>query len=471
MKHLHRPLDQDIIIVGATGNLAHKKLLPALYNLFLQDLLPAKGRIIGYARTEMDDDQFRKLVKDSVQDAAEALLDETKWPKFASLLSFIHAGGGLPSVRKLCLQSNRLIYLSIPPSAFESTVREIQAADLVEGTRLVVEKPFGHDLESSRELDGVIHEAFQESQVFRIDHYLGKETVQNILVFRFGNSVFERVWNRDSIDHVQLTVAESIGIDGRGSFYEETGAFRDILQNHVLQMLAMLTMEAPSAFKAEAIRDEKEKLFEAVRPLNPKDIVRGQYTAQRVDGENVPGYREEPGVASDSKTETFAAARLFIDNWRWAGVPFYLRTGKRLAQHTTQAIVVFREAPVMFFNDTPVERLKPNLLDISIQPAEEIRFQFLAKIPGTEFQVDPVDMQFSYKEAFAKQPSPAYERLLHDAFCGDQTLFARDDAVDRAWQIVEPVLNNLPPAFDYPAGTWGPAEADKLIAPRLWHPR
>jgi glucose-6-phosphate 1-dehydrogenase len=471
MTHLHRPPDQDIVIIGATGNLSRNKLLPALYNLFLQNLLPKSGKIIGYARTPLDNEGFRSLVADAVRESSPTPLDEGEWVAFASMLHFTPARDGLEGVKALCGKPNRLIYLSIPPSAFASTVKAISAADLVDGTRLIIEKPFGDDLASSRDLDRVIHESFSESQVFRIDHYLGKETVQNILVFRFGNSVFEKVWNRDSIDHVQFTVAESIGIEGRGAFYEETGAMRDILQNHVLQVLAMLTMEAPSAFKAETIRDEKAKLFDAMRPLSPEDVVLGQYTAGTLDGGAVPGYRSEPGVAPESDVETFAAARMFIDNWRWAGVPFYVRTGKRLPRRTTEALVVFREAPVMLFNGTPVERLKPNSLGISIQPEEEIRFQFLAKIPGSEIHVEPVEMHFGYREAFEQASAPAYERLLHDAFCGDTTLFQRDDTVERSWEVLEPVLKRRPQVCPYEAGTWGPTTARTLIEPRLWHPR
>jgi glucose-6-phosphate 1-dehydrogenase len=471
VKTLSRPPNQDIIMIGATGDLARKKLLPALYSLSLQGLLPEAGAVVGYARTPLDDEGFRALATEAVRDAFPAQVDDAALDCFTARLRFVPARGGFDGLKALCGQKNRLIYLAIPPSAFASTVKAIGDADLVEGTRLIVEKPFGRDLESSRGLDRTIHAVFDERQIFRIDHYLGKETVQNILVFRFGNSVFEKVWNRDSIDHVQFTVAESIGIEGRGAFYEETGAMRDILQNHVLQMLALLTMEAPSAFKPEAVRDEKEKLLTAVRPLTRAHVVRGQYSAGTVAGEPVPAYVDEPGVAANSGTETFAAARLYIDNWRWAGVPFFLRTGKRLPWRTTEAVVVFREAPVMFFGDTAVERLKPNMLTISIQPAEEIGFQFLAKVPGSVVQVEPVEMHFSYKEAFEQRLPPAYERLLHDALCGDPTLFARDDSVERAWQILEPVLEDLPPIREYPAGTWGPPDAAALIAPRLWHPR
>lgn len=468
-----QPPDQDIIIVGATGDLAGRKLIPALYNLYLENLLPAKGRIIGYARSDLTEEAFRQRAADAVREHSRTPLDDQAWPRFASLLTYVRAtpDGRMDKVKELCLQPERLIYLAIPPSAFDDVVQDIEDARLIEGTRLIVEKPFGNDLKSSRELDDLIHSIFKESQVFRIDHYLGKETVQNILVFRFGNSVFEKVWNRDSIDHVQITVAESIGIEDRGAFYEETGALRDILQNHVFQVLSLLTMEAPASFQPETVRDEKGKVFRSMRPLNPGDVVRGQYGEGTVQGEHVAAYREEPGVAKESNTETFAAIRLYIDNWRWAGVPFYLRTGKRLQRRTTEVAVVFHEAPVMFFNETPVERLKPNMLNIFIQPKEEISFQFLAKVPGPEIQVEPVDMHFCYQDVFKQEPAEAYERLLHDAFCGDPTLFARDDVVERAWEIVQPVIDNLPPVHPYEAGSWGPKDADKLIAPRLWHPR
>jgi glucose-6-phosphate 1-dehydrogenase len=471
MKGLKCPPAQDIIIIGATGSLARTRLLPALYNLSLEGLLPEEGRVIGYARTPMADESFRKLARDAISENSRTPIEQSAWDSFASRLSYSSLDDGLKEVEELETESSRLIYLAIPPSAFPSTVEAIGRAGLAKGSRLIVEKPFGHDLKSSRELERLIHGVFEESQIFRIDHYLGKETVQNILVFRFGNAVFEKVWNRDLIDHVQVTVAESIGIEGRGTFYEETGALRDVLQNHLLQVLSLLTMEAPAVFRPETVRDEKTKLFQAMRPLRPEDVIRGQYTAGVEDGQAVPGYREEPGVATGSRTETFVAARLFIDNWRWAGVPFFIRTGKRLRRHTTEVAVVFHQPPVMFFKQTPVERLKPNMLNISIQREESISFQFLAKVPGPEIQVEPVDMQFRYEEVFKAKRADAYERLLHDAFCNDPTLFARNDVIDRAWEVVQPVLHDMPHACSYPAGTWGPEEANALISPRLWHPR
>ncbi len=289
------------------------------------------------------------------------------------------------------------------------------------------------------------------------------------MVFRFGNSIFERMWNREAIEHVQVTVAESIGLEGRGAFYEEVGAFRDILQNHVLQVLSLLTMEPPSSFEAEAIRDEKVKVLRAMAPIGPGDVVRGQYTRGVIDGKTKPGYREEEGVAPDSETESFAAARLCIDNWRWAGVPFYIRTGKAMPRRVSEVHIQFRDAPISFFDPTPVSELRPNHLTLRLQPEEGITLSFMAKPPGPEVDANPVRMNFSYGEAFMSEPQEAYERLLYDAMDGDRTLFLRADGVERAWALVEPVLNDLPPVRYYPAGSWGPPEADTLIAPREWH--
>lgn len=470
---LDRPGDQDIVLVGATGDLAKRKLLPALYNLHLDGLLPERGRIIGYARGASNDDEFRAAAAAGVREFSRRPLDEALWPAFASRLSYVTGSTeGYAGIKRLATLAERMVYLSVPPSAFGDTVRGLGGAGLVEGTRLVVEKPFGRDLATSRELGKTVHDVFEEPQVFRIDHYLGKETVQNILVFRFGNSLFERVWNRDAIDHVQFTVAESIGIEGRGAFYEETGALRDILQNHVFQVLSLLTMEAPTSFQAEHVRDEKAKLFAAMRPLNGEDVVRGQYTRNVVDGTEVPGYLEETGVQPGSQTETFAALKLHIDNWRWAGVPFYLRTGKRLPRRHTEVVIEFKEAPVPFFRSAGVDTLQPNQLVISIQPEEMISFRFMAKVPGVDVDVQPVMMHFSYGDAFTVQPAEAYERLLHDAMDGDHTLFARADSVERSWEVVEPVICcDLPPIQPYPAGTWGPKAADDLITPDTWRLR
>ena len=469
---LRSAADQDIVIIGATGDLARRKLLPALYNLYMRDLLPAKARIIGYARRSMDDDQFRSKAEEAVREFSRTGFDEKAWARFAERLTFVCAEpDGFAGLRQSCKQPSRLVYLATPPSTFLATIRALGEHDFVDGTRLIVEKPFGHDEASARELDSALHEVYDESQIFRIDHYLGKETVQNILVFRFGNSIFERVWNRDAIDHVQITVAESLGIEGRGAFYEEVGALRDIIQNHVFQVLSLLTMEPPNSFKPEAIRDEKAKLFRAMQPLDPTKVVRGQYTSGRVDGEDAHGYLEENGVDAQSTTETFTALELRIDNWRWAGVPFYLRTGKRLPKRATEVLIAFREAPIAFFEGTGVEELRPNHLTIDIQPDEKITIAFLAKIPGPEVSVKLVHMDFSYGEAFMAQPAEAYERLLHEAMDGDHTLFARGDGVARAWAVLQPALDALPPVRPYPAGTWGPAEADALIAPRHWHLR
>ena len=469
---LKPPEDQDTIIIGATGDLARRKLLPALYNLFVRGLLPAQGRIIGYARSNLEDDEFRTRAAAAVREFSRSGFDEKAWASFAQRLTFVCAEpDGFAGVLRRCEQPRRLVYLATPPSTFPSTVRGLGEHDLVDGTRLIVEKPFGHDVASAKELENTLHEVFEEPQIFRIDHYLGKETVQNILVFRFGNSIFERVWNRDAIDHIQITVAESIGIEGRGAFYEEVGALRDIIQNHVFQVLSLLTMEPPSSFKPEAIRDEKVKLFHAMQPLDPANVVRGQYSSSRVEGDDVPGYRDEEGVHPDSQTETFVALRLAIDNWRWAGVPIFLRTGKRLPRRATEVLIAFRDIPIRFFEGTGVEQLPANHLTISIQPDEEISFAFLANVPGPEIRVKPVHMGFSYGESFMAKPAEAYERLLHEAMDGDHTLFARGDGVERAWTVVQPVLDAMPPVRPYPAGSWGPPEADELIAPRTWHLR
>ncbi|MCH8007319.1 MAG: glucose-6-phosphate dehydrogenase [Chloroflexi bacterium] len=468
---LEPPPDQDIVIIGATGDLARRKLLPALYNLFTpSQLLPKRGNIVGYARRRIDTAEFRAMAKEAVREFSRTELDEKAWAAFEQRLTFVCAEpDGYPGLLPELQQPERLVYLATPPSTFRSVAVELGECGLAKGTKLVVEKPFGRDLASGRELDETLHDVFEESQIFRIDHYLGKETVQDILIFRFGNALFERVWNRDAIDHVQFTVAESIGIEGRGAFYEETGALRDIIQNHVFQVLALLTMEPPTSFDAEAIREEKHKLFQAMQPVDPSRVVRGQYTAGKIAGNSVPGYREEPGVSQDSTAETFAAMELCIDNWRWAGVPFYLRTGKRLPERATEINIWFRDVPIHLFEGTGVDALPSNHLTLSMQPNEEITFTFLAKEPGPEIRVRPVEMSFSYGATFTQEPAEAYERLLHDAMDGDHTLFARGDSVERAWQVVQPVLDAMPPVHLYPAGTWGPSEADALIAPDSWH--
>ncbi len=469
---LEPPTPQDIVIFGASGDLSRRKLLPALYNLAAAGLLPKRGDIIGMARTDLGREGFRKLARESVEQFSRTGFDEKVWAGLAPRLAFVRLDDeGYTHLTERSRESERLVYLAVPPSAVPGVVRNLHDAGLASGTRLVTEKPFGTDLDSARELNRIVHEIFDESQVFRIDHYLGKETVQNILVFRFGNSVFERVWNRDAIDHMQITVAESIGVEGRGAFYEEAGALRDIVQNHVLQVLSVLTMEPPANLAPESIRDEKAKVFRAMRPLDPAKTVRGQYTAGTIDGETVPRYREEEGVAPDSTTETFFAAQVEIDSWRWAGVRFFLRAGKRLPRRATEVTIAFRGAPLCFFEGTEVEELRANHLVLRIQPDEGITFNFLAKQPGAQVRVQQASMNFSYHDSFMSEPAEAYERLLHDAMDGDHTLFAREDGVERAWTVVQPALDNPAPLCTYPAGTWGPREADELIAPRTWHLR
>jgi glucose-6-phosphate 1-dehydrogenase len=469
---LKPPPPQDIVIIGASGDLSRRKLLPALYDLAAVGLLPERGDIIGLARSELGHERFRELAQESIEQFSRTGFDEKVWAELAPRLTFVRLDDeGYTHLTECTRERERLVYVAVPPSAMPRVVRNLHHFGLVSGTRVIIEKPFGRDLESSRDLNRIVHDSFDESQVFRIDHYLGKETVQNILVFRFGNSVFERVWNRDAVEHVQITVAESIGVEGRGAFYEETGALRDIVQNHVLQVLSVLTMEPPANLAPESIRDEKAKVLRAMQPLDPVKTVRGQYTVGTIDGEAVPGYREEPGVALDSKIETFFAAQMEIDTWRWAGVPFFLRAGKRLPRRATEVSIVFREAPLCLFEGTCVERLRPNHLTLRIQPDEGTKFTFLAKQPGEEVSVQQVSMDFSYRGSFMTEPAEAYERLLHDAMHGDHTLFIREDGLERAWMVVQPALDNPAPLCTYPAGTWGPREADELIAPHTWHLR
>jgi glucose-6-phosphate 1-dehydrogenase len=350
---LRVPPKQDIIIVGASGDLSRRKLLPAIYNLSVHGLLPNRGKVIGTARTNMDADGFSRLARKAVAEFSHSGIEDAEWGKLAPRLDYATIEDGrFDAVRAATQESERVIYLAVPPSAIGKTMHALQAAELLDGARVIIEKPFGHDLESARRLNSEMYDLVDESQILRIDHYMGKETVQNILVFRFGNTVFERIWNRDTLDHVEISVAESIGIEGRGKFYEEAGALRDIVQNHVLQVMSLLAMEPPISLSAEAIRDEKAKLLKAVRPIDPSRAVRGQYAAGEIDGERVPGYCEEPDVAPDSNTETFFAAELAIDTWRWAGIPFYIRTGKRLSRRATEVTLGFKDVPLAFFEGT-----------------------------------------------------------------------------------------------------------------------
>ena len=476
---LERPAPQALVIFGASGDLTRRKILPALYNLFYDNCLPERFALVGFARSGWDDDTFRKHARASVEEFSRRELDEEKWKVFAELLhylpgSFDAEASFEPLEQQLTefdrdhgTEGNRLYYCATPPSTFPLIVERLAECGRQDEAAIVIEKPFGRDLESARHLTGVIHEVFDESKIFRMDHYLGKETVQNILVFRFANSLFERAWNREAIDHIQITVAESLGVETRGSYYEESGAIRDIVQNHLLQVLSFLAMEPPRSLDPEAIRDETVKLLSAVRPLNPEEVVRGQYAAGVIDGEQVPGYREEDDVAPDSDVETYAAVRAWIDNWRWSDVPIFLRTGKRLAGHATEIAVVFQRPPAYLFEGVGLPAPPSDHLVIRIAPTEGISFDFQAKKDGPGFEPEPERMNFS--DGDPSVTPDAYERLLHDAMLGDQTLFTRRDGVERAWELVEPVLDHRDPVHLYPAGSWGPPEAEELIAPREWH--
>ncbi len=467
--NLGAPDSQDIILVGGTGDLGRKKLLPAIYNLHLDGLLPPDGHIIVYSREEMDDRGLAAVASEAIENYSRRPFAEAAFAAFCKRFVFVPASTGMGEVARRCSHPSRLVFFATPPSVFGGLARELAAEDLIDGTRLIVEKPFGRDLASSEELNATLYEYFDESQIFRVDHYLGKETVQNILAFRFGNSMFERVWNRDAIDHIQITVAEDIGVENRGPFYEEVGALRDIVQNHVLQVLAFLTMEPPPSMEAELVRDEKVKLLRSVRPIYPNAVVRAQYSAGTVGGKAVPGYREEPGVGSESTTETFIAARLEIDNWRWAGIPICLRAGKRLPRRVTEVHVRFRSAPKGLIAAAGSSEELENHLTLRIQPDESISFSFMAKTPGPEMRVEPVRMNFAYSGSFAAEPQEAYERLLHDAMIGDRTLFLREDTVAQAWRLIAPVQESMPPICFYQAGTWGPEQADDLLHPLEWH--
>ena len=467
---LTTPPDQDIVVVGASGDLAARRLIPALYQLERERLLPRRGNIVGYALANWSDSEFRVHALKSIATNSRTKLEDTVWERLSERLRFVAGDGdGMAELEGALSQERRLVYLAIPPSAIAPIVHNLGSAGLAEGTSLVVEKPFGRDVESAIRLDDAIHQSFPEECVYRIDHYLGKETVQNLLVFRFANPLFERSWNSDAIHRIEITVAEDQGVGRRGRFYEETGAIRDIVQNHLFQLLALICMEPPQSMSADAIRAEKVKLLRSVRPINPAEVVRGQYTPGAVGGLEVPGYREEEGVAQDSQTETYAAIRMGIDSWRWGGTRILVRTGKRLAKRETRVVVVFRDAPINFFATTAVERLVSQKVNIRIQPNEGISLTFVAKEPGPTVQTQKVLMDFEYERSFKSSPQEAYERLLHDAMVGDHTLFISESEVERGWEIVRPVLDAPPPVVTYPAGSLGPPEADQLVAPRRWH--
>jgi len=481
------PAPCAVVIFGASGDLTKRKLVPALYNLAVSRSLPAGFSVIGVGRSEMTDEAFRAAQRETLEKFSRRKpVDEVVWSDFAPGLSWVAGSFEDPATfdalrerldrldAERGTRGNRVYYLSTPPSAFGTIVAQLARAGLVADpkdtsrfTRVVCEKPHGTDLASSRALDEALHAALSERQIYRIDHYLGKEAVQNLLAFRFANAIFEPLWSRQHIDHVQITVAEDIGVEGRGRFYEAAGTLRDIVQNHLIQLVTLFAMEPPVDFSATSVRDEKLKVLRALRPMSPADIaqktVRGQYGPGGVAGVAVPGYLQEPDVSPESRTETFLAMRLDIDTWRWGAVPFYIRAGKRLAKKVTDISVHFRPVPHRLFREHPPEN---NLLALRVQPDEGISLRFTAKVPGAHDALRPVAMDFRYGSTFGGAGPEAYERLLLDVMLGDATLFTRADEVDASWQFFDPVLTawrgDAPHA--YPAGTWGPAESDALLA-------
>ncbi len=465
------------VIFGATGDLMHRKLLPALYRLGSQGKLGEHCHILGVSRTsDLDDEGFRSLARK----ALEAAKVESRNPVATALDERLHyrpIGHGSADdfqalakeiealERKHGLPGNRVFYLALPPQAYPNTIAGLDRAGLNRSrgwTRLVVEKPFGRDLATARELNRLVHSHFEESQVYRIDHYLGKETVQNLLAFRFANPIFETLWNRDRVDNVQITMAEDLGIEERAGYYEQAGALRDMVQNHLSQLLCLVAMEVPTAFEADAIRDEKVKVMKSVAPIKATDLVLGQYDRGRIDGREVSGYRQEPRVAPDSQVETFVALKLEIANWRWQGVPFYLRTGKRLARRVTRIIVSFRCAPVSVFRPSECCNIHCNAIVITIQPDEGFDLHFEVKNPGQPITLQTQKLHFRYAEAFAPL-ADGYETLLLDVVMGDQTLFVRNDWVEASWRLYTPVLEKPPQVHSYAAGSWGPSAADRLL--------
>jgi glucose-6-phosphate 1-dehydrogenase len=469
-----------LVIFGASGDLTQKKLFPALYSLAFRKLLPDRFAVLGVARSEETDEEFKERMKESVQQHSRDEFRDDVWASLGRGMRYVATDfadeGGENEVastlekldRERGLEGNRLYYLAIPPSVFPTVVEALGKRRSARGwTRLIVEKPFGRDLQSACRLNDVIHEHFTEDEVFRIDHYLGKETVQNMLALRFANGIFEPIWNRQFIDHVQVTVAESIGIEGRAGYYEQAGAIRDIFQNHLLQLLAITAMEPPIDFTAESVRNEKVKVLRAMHTPGPKSVVRGQYGRGFVEGEEVSGYREEEGVDAQSMTETYVAAKLYVDNWRWADTPFYVRMGKRLPRRETTIAIQFKRAPHPPFEETSADGLRPNVLLVHIQPDEGVSLAIGAKVPGQGMTIRTVHMDFLYGGAFRTGMPEAYERLILDCMLGDATLFTRTDEVVEQWKLVDamvaPWLRDRPSFPNYAAGTWGPPSADELL--------
>ena len=482
-----------LVVFGASGDLTRRKLMPAIFQLWCQNLLPAEFSVVGFARSPKSDDEFRTELLEASPDGFACRNDpdgRCNWDDFAARV-FYHRGA-YDSVEDFVALGKRIdeladtgrggrncmYYLATPPVAFEPIVAQLGAAGLARNAqsdpwaRVVIEKPFGRDLDGARRLNARVRSVFAEQQIFRIDHYLGKETVQNIMVMRFANSIFEHIWSHDYIDHVQITVAESLGVGARGGYYDRAGALRDMVQNHMMHLMCLVAMEPPVSLSANAIRNEKVKVLQALRPIPSEcvanGVVRAQYSAGLIDGEQVGDYRQSKGVAGDSATETFVAFKAMIDNWRWAGVPFYLRTGKCLPMRCTEISVHFKAVPNVLFNVPPTGPLPPNVLTVRIQPDEAIELEFQVKAPGAAMDIRPLRMDFNYCDSFGSAPPDSYERLLLDAALGDATLFTRSDEVQAAWQFVSPIIEGCsqmacPVLPQYPAGTWGPAEADELI--------
>jgi glucose-6-phosphate 1-dehydrogenase len=460
-----------IVLFGATGDLSRRKLLPGLFNLHCTGLMPEDYRVIGVSRraSALSDDDFRRRARDAVQERGMRDPSGAAWDEFASRLSFAPAAADDADdlVRAVAVAEQelggprRLYHLAIPPSAFPGMVAMLGETGLAERARIIVEKPFGTDLASAQALNASVHAVFGEPDVFRIDHFLGKESIENILALRFANGLFEPIWNRDHVDHVQIDVPETLTVAGRSGFYEQTGAFRDMVVTHLFQVLGFIAMEPPTAFSEKAVRNETAKVFDSMKPLDPSQVGRGQYK----------GYRKEEGVDPKSQTETFVALRVEIDNWRWAGVPFFLRTGKALAESCQVITLAFHEPPLRMFTlaSDASATARPNELVIEFQDPGSISANFLAKKPGPDIELREVAMTFDYDSAFEQRELEGYERLVHDAMLGDQTLFTRGDGIERLWQVSEPLLEDPPKLETYEPGSWGPESVDELIAPRSWH--
>jgi len=479
-----------LVIFGANGDLTKRKLVPALYRLAYDRRLSTGFAVIGVSRTPMTDEAFREKMHESVETfVGKDAVDPTVWDTFAQGLFYLagdvsdadmyqRLGQRLAEIAKARqVGGNVLFYLATQPSQYQEIAQGLGKAGVAKGDgwrRLVVEKPFGHNLASARDLSARLHEFFRETEVYRIDHYLGKETVQNILAFRFGNGIFEPLWNRRYVSHVQITGAESIGVEGRGAYYQEAGALRDMIQNHLLQVMATVAMEPSASFRPDSVRDERSKLLRSIRVWKADEVLQntvpGQYGPARIGGEELPGFRQEPGVDPNSQTNTYAAVTVLVDNWRWAGVPFYIRTGKRLAKRVSEIAIQFKEAPLQIFNHDNADLRAPNLLILRIQPEEGISLKFVSKRPGAGMNLRPVSMDFNYGSSFGERSPEAYETLLLDAMIGDATLYTRQDMVEASWAVVEPIQHAWESTkFDYPnypSGSWGPQAADEMLARR-----